>query len=59
MDSALVRAEARIGSGVSAACNYIWVYITNKGAQCENSKTSTDMTTAVNQTSFKAIYLFI
>jgi hypothetical protein len=26
---------------------YIWVFITNKGAQCENSKTTTDMRTAV------------
>ena len=26
---------------------YTWVFITNKGAQCENLKTSTDMRTAV------------
>ena len=48
-----VRADARI-IGVwewSFLChpearNYIWVFITNKGAHCEFSKTSTDMTTA-------------
>ena len=32
---------------ITTVTYYIWVFITNKGAQCEISKTSTDMRTAV------------